>query len=181
MPFCKVAKMPLTEESYAEKRHNLSVVATSHNIGEILSVLMLLAVLGSEALFMGVFGFSAGSDGAVSTTMAGKFRESGITGGWRASARSGAGVSRAEVAGVLTLVLVLRILCTLFEERLGAKRFGPRGKTVNKFVDLVLREGKVNFRMMCWMCVLAQLFILPSELAYYGADLHAAAKAATDD
>ena len=142
---------------------------------------MLLVVIGCEAFFMSVLGFSAGSDSAITATMPAKFRESGITGGWRIAARDGAGVSRAEVSAVLVLVLVLRILGTLFEEQLGAKRFGPRGKTVNKFVDLLLREGKVHYRMLCWMTMLAQLFILPSELAYYGADLYKYAKTASDD
>ena len=72
---------------------------------------------------------------------------------------------------MLFLVLFLRIAFTLMEEKLGTARFGPRKRTVTKLVDFLMREGEPKLRMMCYMCSLAQLFILPSELAYYGLEL----------
>ena len=77
------------------------------------------------------------------------------------------------------MVFVLRTACTLFEDKFGANRFGPRGATVNKMVDLILRDGPVMKRAMCFSVALAQLIILSTELAYLGFYLHTAA--AEDD
>ena len=106
--------------------------------------------------------------------MPAKFRETGITGGWRGE------VPKAEVAIALLMVLFLRASCTLFEDKLGAKRFGARGGTVTKMVDLILRDGPQYKRAMCFLTMLAPLMILPTELAYVGLDLQAAAAEADD-
>ena len=174
VPMMSAFGMPYSPESLEEKRHNLSVVATSHNTAEILSVFTMLVVVGCEAM-LSVWGFSSGSsDTGVSTSMPAKFRETGVTGAWRGE------VPKAEVAIALLMVLFLRTICTLFEDKLGAKRFGARGGTVNKMIDLILRDGPQNKRAMCFMIVLAQLIIMPTEMAYVGMDLHAAAAEADD-
>ena len=80
---------------------------------------------------------------------------------------------------VLLMVFVIRAGFTLFEDKLGANRFLPRGATVNKMVDLILRDGPVMKRAMCFSVALAQLIILSTELAYLGFYLHTAA--AEDD
>ena len=81
---------------------------------------------------------------------------------------------------VLSIVLLLRAACTLFEDKFGASRFGPRGATVNKMVDLILRDGPVMKRAMCFSVALAQLIILPTEIAFIGRGLQAAAAEADD-
>ena len=47
-------------------------------------------------------------------------------------------------------------------------------------IDLILRDGPQNKRAMCFMIVLAPRIIMPTEMAYVGMDLHAAAAEADD-
>ena len=77
--------------------------------------------------------------------MPAKFRETGVTELAGEVPKAGGGDPR------LLMVLFLRTICTLFEDKLGAKRFGARGGTVNKMIDLILRDGPQNKRAMCFM------------------------------
>ena len=102
VPMLNMAGKPYSPETLLEKRHNLSVVATSHNIAQVVSVLMLLVILGCEAVVTGALGLSGSSDAAVSTAMPAHYRTNGITGWWRGE------ITRAEVAIVLLMVCVVR-------------------------------------------------------------------------
>ena len=91
-------------------------------------------------------------------------------------------------AGLPTVRLPSRSRPSPVADEQGARRWarcssapglGPRGATVNRMVDLILRDGPVMKRAMCFSVALAQLIILSTELAYLGFYLHTAA--AEDD
>ena len=88
--------------------------------------------------------------------------------GWRLDVKTGESIPFEQSVLALLIVLLGRVGVTLLEEKFGSKRFGPRRKTVKRLLDLIMRDGPRNFRMMCYAMVVAQLFIVPSEMAYYG-------------
>ena len=90
--------------------------------------------------------------------MAAKYRDSGITGGWRGD------IPRQQTFVLILIILVARIVATLLEEKLGSARFGPRRKHVKTYVTLLLKDGAFSFRVLCIAITLAQLFIIPAEM-----------------
>ena len=73
---------------------------------------------------------------------------------------------------VLLLVLAVRILATLATDIAGSRRFGSRRKHVRKYINLLFRDGPLNFRAMCLAIVVAQFFIMPSEMCFFGRVIH---------
>ena len=103
------------------------------------------------------------------------YADSGILGGWRNS------VSASETAVVLVLIILLRVGATIFEDKLGAGRYSKRPQLVKKYLSLLYREGPCQHRVMCYALVVACLFMMPTELAWYGKDMAAMREAADDD
>ena len=145
----------MTQEQLSEKRTDLAIIGTAHNGAEILSVGVILCILIAEAICVGI-GFWD------QPFMPAKFRYSGITGGWRGD------IPRQQTFVLILVILVARIVATLLEEKLGSARFGPRRKHVKTYVALLIKDGAFSFRVLCYAILLAQLFIMPAELGYFG-------------
>ena len=75
--------------------------------------------------------------------------------GWRGD------VPATETLGVLTLILVARIIGTIIEERYGSIRFGPRRKNISKLVQVVMCTGPARYRILNLTTMVCMLFILP--------------------
>ena len=147
---------PWSKEQMATKRADLVVIATSHNFAEIMSIVILLLIVAGEAVCY-LLGLS--ENGRLSGVMSNRYRESGITTGWRGCGE----IPLGETAVVLMLILVARIVATLCEEKFGSSRYGPRRRNVQDYLNLMFR-GPLAFRTMCVGMLLAQVFIFPSEV-----------------
>ena len=167
----KITGRVLTDQEMERKKTDMSIIATAHNFAEILAVVILLLALVAEGVCH-LLGVSKHGDQA--DVMSPYFRESGIFGGWRGA------ISPEETALVLVVVLACRILCTPFEEKLGASRFPPRTAVVQHYLRLLASEGPASMRVLCWACVVSCLFTNVSELCFYGKSM-AAMRDATDD
>ena len=157
--------MPTDPEKLAESRTDLCVIATAHNFSEIAAIVFLFILLFAEKLCYAV-GLSA--SGSLADVMDNRYRTTGMLSGWRLDVKTGESIPFEQSVLALLIVLLGRVGVTLLEEKFGSKRFGPRRKTVKRLLDLIMRDGPRNFRMMCYAMVVAQLFIVPSEMAYYG-------------
>ena len=153
-------RFPSTPEVNHSKRVDLAVIATAHNFAEIASVALFLIILAAEAVGVAM-GLSARSPLADmgKEIQADRYRESGITKGWRGD------IPARETAAVLLIVLVCRVVGTLIEEKVGSARFGPRRGHVKKFLQLLLVDGPRRFRIMCYALTIGQIFIVPAEMA----------------
>ena len=151
---------PSTPEVKNSKRVDLAVMATAHNFAEIMSVILFLIILAAEAVCVAMGLSARGALADVGTEIqADRLRVSGMTKGWRGD------IPAKETAVVLLIVLVCRIVGTLVEEKIGSARFGPRRGHVKKFLQLLLQDGPLRFRIMCYALTLGQIFIVPAEMA----------------
>ena len=136
--------------------------ARNPTLCEIASAVVLLIIVMAEGLCHAA-GLNA--EGGLAAAMPDRFRESGITKGWRAE------VSTNETIIVLLLVILARIVGTLVEEKFASNRFGPRRNVVKRLLEMCLRDGPRPFRVFCLMFVLGQLLIMPSEVLRIDAPL----------
>ena len=86
-------------------------------------------------------------------------------GGWRADNPP------MQAAIGLVLVTLCRMAFTVFEEKIAASKFSSRRKIVTRFLRLMSTEGPERFRMMTALFIVAAVFLLPTELAYFGKDM----------
>ena len=144
-----------TPEVLKQKRTDVAIIGFAHNVAELLAALVVLCILIAEAICVGI-GFWD------QPFMPAKYRNSGITGGWRGD------IPRAHTFMLVLIVLVARWYSTILEEKFGSARFAPRRNVVKTYITLLLRDGPFPFRVMCYAVMLAQLFIMSGDLAYFG-------------
>ena len=90
------------------------------------------------------------------------------------------GVSAAASALVIAVVIVARVIATYFEEKLTAAKNPEYRRVATRFVELLFKNGPLEYRAMTLMMVFACLMVMPAELAFFGKEL-ADARAASDD
>ena len=103
------------------------------------------------------------------------YLESSILKGWAYE------IEPSETAILLVVVLVARVGSTIFEESRSAHKFPLRRQQVKEYLELLLRDGPHNYRVMFFALVLAIMFAVPTELAWAGRDLWMLQKNAADD
>ena len=156
---------PTDPEALAEARTDLVIVGVSHNFAEVFSVVLVILILLAEQTCYAI-GFSP--DGRLGSVLPDRYRKTGMTGGWRLNHDTFETIPMSQTIGALLIVLCGRILITLLEEKHGSKSFSPRRKHVKRVLDLFIHDGPFEFRMLCYAMVISQLFIVPSEMAYFG-------------
>ena len=165
--------IPTPPEQLPAMRTDLAIIATAHNFGEIVSVVYLMFCLIAEAVCRGMGLTEHNSD--ISGVIDHKYLKTGIIEGWRGD------VPASETFIVLLVILVARIGATYLEESYGSRRFGPRRKHIKRLVELALRDGPWNYRVMMWGTTLCLLFIMPPRLALYAQQIRAISKLGDDD
>ena len=68
----------------------------------------------------------------------------------------------------------------MLEEKVSALRFPARRRHVKKYLELLVRDGPLQQRIMCFGLIIACLFLMAPELAFAG-KVKAAMLAAADD
>ena len=119
-------------------------------------IVILLLIVAGEAV---CYSLGLSENGRLSSVMSGRYRESGITTGWRGCGA----IPLGETVVVLLLILFARIFATICEEQFGSSRYAPRRRSVQDLLNLMFR-GPLAFRAMFLGTLLAQVFIFPSEV-----------------
>ena len=146
---------PSDKARLAERRIDLVIFATGHNFVEVLAAVAMLLLLFAEAVVRATGLKPNGSLASVATPW---FLETGMLSGWRG------GVTTEETAVVLAVVLFVRVVATLFEEKINAKYRHHSAK----YVELLVRDGPANLRKMNLVFIIAIFFVWFGETAMYG-------------
>lgn len=161
-----------TPEQMEEKKQSLTIISTAHNFSEILAALLFLFILLAEGVANGLGLHKEESHGDL---MSGYFKDSGMMGGWRGE------VGPLETGCVLLMVLISRVLMTLVEEYVSADKYKPRRHIVTTYLELLCFKGPLKYRMLCYFFVACACVVAPSELGFFGKDMHALRLAEDDE
>ena len=160
------------KQMLASKHRDLSVIAAGENFAEILIVVLLICLLLAQTIARAAGLSPSGPHAHVASDV---YLESSILKGWAYE------IEPSETAILLVVVLAARVGSTIFEESRSAHKFPLRRQQVKEYLELLLRDGPHNYRVMFFALVLAIMFAVPTELAWAGRDLWMLQKNATDD